>query len=93
MPKDRAKDSKRVFQNPISHVKIVDPNEKSYQATRRYAAKNRKSKLDAAGWTDDERAYLSRLEELERAETAGSGREGGWWKISSAPDKPSKFYP
>ena len=93
MPKDRPKDSKRVFQNPISHVNVVDPNEKSYKATRRHSAKARKSKLDASGWTDEERNRWANLEEAERAETAGSGKEGGYWKISSAHDKPSQWYP
>ncbi len=93
MAKDRSKDPRRTFENPISHVKVVDPDEQSYVGNRRRMAKNKKSKLDAAGWTDDERAWLSRMEVAERAETAGSGKEGGWWRISSAPDKPSKLYP
>ena len=80
-------------QFPISHVKVHDPNEKSYKANRRHYAKATKAKLDADGWTDEERHRFARMEEAERAETAGSGREGGYWKINSNPNKPSQWYP
>lgn len=80
-------------QFPLSHVKVHDPNEKSYKAKRRHYAKATKSKLDAGGWTDEERARNSSIHEDEAMETAGSGKGGGYYKISSAHDKPSEWHP
>lgn len=80
-------------QFPLSHVKVVDPNEKSYKSNRRNYAKATKAKWDAQGWSDEERKRNARMAEDEAMETAGSGKGGGYYKISSAANKPSEWHP
>ena len=97
MAKRRERDSKRVpdikLADPISHVKTFDPSETGYKANRRHEAKMSKSKLDYQGFTDTERKRFSDREAEENLESAGSGRGGGYYKISSAHDKPSEWHP
>lgn len=59
MAKDRAKDSRRVFESPMSHVKVhsnLDEQPSGYERNRLYSIKHGRKKVDAGGQTDVERA-------------------------------------
>jgi hypothetical protein len=58
MAKDRANDSKRVYQNPISHVTVhpnLDEQPSGYERNRLYSMKAKKSKVDSNKQTDEQR--------------------------------------
>ena len=92
MAQDRARDSRRVFQRPVtSSVKVhaslnaspFDPNgaaPDSWERQKLRGAMRSKQKLDAFGQTDEYRQSSMREEERQRAEHnhANAGDAGTW---------------
>jgi hypothetical protein len=80
MAKDRAKDTKRVYQAPQSHVKVhpnLDDQPSSYKRNELYSIKHRRSKVDSNKMTDEQReknAKLDMAETKEYNETQAGGR-------------------
>jgi hypothetical protein len=80
MAKDRANDSKRVYQNPISHVKVhpnIDEQPSSYKRNELYQIKSKRSKVDSNRMTDEQRqknAKLDMAETKDYNETQAGGR-------------------
>jgi hypothetical protein len=80
MAKDRARDSKRVYQNPISHVKVhpnLDEQPSGYDRNRLYEIKHKRSKVDSEKMTDERRNWHAKEDMAainEQNETQGSGR-------------------
>ena len=80
MAKDRAKDTKRVYQAPQSHVKVhpnLDDQPSSYKRNELYSIKHNRKKVDSNKMTDEQReknAKLDMAETKEYNETQGGGR-------------------
>ena len=80
MAKDRAKDSKRVYQTPASHVKVhpnLDDQPSGFERNRLYEIKHKRSKVDSGKMTDERRNWHAKEEMAatnERNETQGGGR-------------------
>lgn len=71
MAKDRANDPKRVYQNPISHVKVhpnLDEQPSGYERNRLYSIKHNRKKVDSEGWTDKERHTHAKSDEANTKE-------------------------
>ncbi len=80
MAKDRANDSKRVYQTPTSHVKVhpnLDEQPSSYKRNELYAIKHKRLKVDSSKMTDEQRHKNAKFDEAatkEYNETQGGGR-------------------
>jgi hypothetical protein len=58
MAEDRAKDTRRVYQAPQSHVKVhpnLDEQPSGYERNRLYSIKHGRKKVDSDGYTDEQR--------------------------------------
>ena len=80
MAKDRSKDSRRTFKNPISHVKVhpnLDEQPSGYERSRLYSIKHGRKKVDSDGYTDEQRhknAKEDMADTKEYNETQSGGR-------------------
>lgn len=75
--KDRAKDSRRVFKNPMSHVKVRDVSERySEEGVDEIGMGKDRPKYDAFGKTDFERTSESTKKAVMREYAVDQKRSG-----------------